>query len=222
MRPKAELSRISRMRILPKRIFGALLWSMAPSRECWAIEKNLVEGYSVMIHLYTGDGKGKTTAAVGLCIRAAGWDRQVCFAQFMKGNDTGELHVLGKLPGITILRSDKNFGFYHAMSESDKEALTAVHNRILEKILELLEGGSCHMAILDEITYPVKWGLLDRDKLNRILAFGRPGAMKEAELVLTGRDAEGFLIDAADYITEMKCVRHPYEKGIGARKGIEF
>jgi len=187
-----------------------------------AMEESCAEDYSVMIHLYTGDGKGKTTAAVGICIRDAGWDRQVCFAQFMKGNDTGELHVLEKLPGIIILRSDKNFGFYHSMSESDKEALTAVHNRILERILELLESGSCHMVVLDEITYPVKWGLLDRDKLERILAYGRPEVRKEAELVLTGRNAEGFLTDAADYITEMKGVRHPYDKGIEARRGIEF
>ena len=73
-----------------------------------------------MIHLYTGDGKGKTSAAIGLCIRAAGWERRICFAQFMKGNDTGELRVLERLPEVTILRSQKNFGFYHAMSENDK------------------------------------------------------------------------------------------------------
>ena len=61
-----------------------------------------------MIHLYTGNGKGKTTAAIGLCIRALGWNMQVCFAQFMKGNDTGELHILKNLPGVSILRSEKN------------------------------------------------------------------------------------------------------------------
>ncbi len=175
-----------------------------------------------MIHLYTGDGKGKTTAAVGLCMRAAGWDRQVCFAQFMKGNDSGELHILKKLENITVLRSERNYGFYHSMSESDKKAVLAVHNRILEGILELLENESCHIVILDEVTYPVKWNLLDREKLERILGFGRPGAGQEIEIVLTGRNAEDFLIDASDYVTEMKCVRHPYEQGIGAREGIEF
>ncbi len=175
-----------------------------------------------MIHLYTGNGKGKTTAAIGLGIRAAGWSLQVCFAQFMKGNDTGELHVLNNLPGITILRSEKNFGFYSSMSESDKEELTEIHNRILDRILESVESGSCHMVILDEITYPVHWGLLDMEKLKRLLAFGKQGADQEIELVLTGRNAEDFLSNTADYLTEMKCVRHPYEGGIGARKGIEF
>ncbi len=175
-----------------------------------------------MIHLYTGNGKGKTTAAIGLGIRAAGWSLQVCFAQFMKGNDTGELHVLNNLPGITILRSEKHFGFYSSMSESDKEELTEIHNRILDRILESVENGSCHMVILDEITYPVHWGLLDMEKLKRLLAFGKQGADQEIELVLTGRNAEDFLSNMADYVTEMKCVRHPYEGGMGARKGIEF
>ncbi len=175
-----------------------------------------------MIHLYTGNGKGKTTAAIGLGIRAAGWSLQVCFAQFMKGNDTGELHVLNNLPGITILRSEKDFGFYSSMSESDKEELTEIHNRILDRILESVESGSCHMVILDEITYPVHWGLLDMEKLRRLLAFGKQGADQEIELVLTGRNAEDFLSNMADYLTEMECVRHPYEGGMKARKGIEF
>lgn len=175
-----------------------------------------------MIHLYTGNGKGKTTAAIGLGIRAAGWDQQVCFAQFMKGNDTGELHVLKNLPEVTILRSEKNFGFYGSMSEADREELTEIHDRILDRILELVESGNCQLVILDEITYPVDWGLLDMGKLKRLLAFGQQGAKRETEIVLTGRNARDFLRDTADYVTEMKCMRHPYEKGIKARKGIEF
>lgn len=78
------------------------------------------------------------------------------------------------------------------------------------------------MIILDEVTYPVKWGLLDLEKLRRLLEFGKAGEEQEAEIVLTGRDAGDFLVSAADYITEMKCVRHPYEKGITARRGIEY
>lgn len=175
-----------------------------------------------MIHLYTGNGKGKTTAAIGLCIRTVGWDRQVCFAQFMKGNDTGELHVLQSLPEVTILRSEKNFGFYSSMSDSDKEELTEIHNCILDRILELVESGNCQLVILDEITYPVNWGLLDMEKLKQLLAFGKQEADRETEIVLTGRSAQDLLVDMADYITDMGCVRHPYEKGTRARKGIEF
>ncbi len=175
-----------------------------------------------MIHLYTGNGKGKTTAAIGLCVRAAGWNQQVCFAQFMKGNDTGELHILENLPGITIFRSEKNFGFYHSMSELDKEELAEIHNRVLDRILKFVESGNCRLVILDEITYPVNWGLLDMEKLNRLLALGQQGTDKETEIVLTGRGAQDFMRDIADYVTEMECMRHPYEKGIAARKGIEF
>lgn len=169
-----------------------------------------------MIHLYTGEGKGKTTAAVGLCVRAAGRGFPVCFAQFMKGNDTGEVAALKCLPGVTILRSDREFGFYHTLSAEDKAALTRIHNEILDRLCEL--AGSCRLIVLDEVTYPVNWGLLDREKLKRLLALGKTG---ELDLVLTGRDAADFLKAAADYLTEMVCVRHPYEKGLPAREGIE-
>lgn len=175
-----------------------------------------------MIHLYTGEGKGKTTAAIGLCVRAAGRGLTVCFSQFMKGNDTGELYVLKDLPGVEILRSHKDFGFYSSMSESDKEELTRIHDRILDSLIERASGASCDLIVLDELTYPVKWGLLDRKKLEHLLSMGKTGASRETELVITGRDAADLLWDAADYITRMECERHPYEKGIAARRGIEF
>ncbi|MCM1191080.1 MAG: cob(I)yrinic acid a,c-diamide adenosyltransferase [Butyrivibrio sp.] len=175
-----------------------------------------------MIHLYTGEGKGKTTAAIGLCIRAAGRGFSVGFSQFMKGNDTGELSVLGSLQKVEILRSHRNYGFYSSMSDADKEELAGIHNGILDRLLEGAGKGAYQMIILDELTYPVKWGLLNQDKLRQLLAFGKQGAAGETELVITGREASEELRDAADYITEMKCVRHPYKKGISARRGIEF
>ena len=175
-----------------------------------------------MVHLYTGEGKGKTSAAIGLCIRAVGWNRRICFAQFMKGNDTGEVSVLESLPAVTVLRSRKNFGFYHSMSGGDKAELTDIHNEILDRLLEIAESGKCDMIILDEVTYPVKWNLLDMEKLQRLLEMGKGEAAGKLELVLTGRGAEDVLSDAADYITEMACVRHPFEKGVKARKGVEF
>lgn len=175
-----------------------------------------------MIHLYTGNGKGKTSAAVGLCIRASGWGQPVCFAQFMKGNETGELHVLEKLSNVTILRSKKDFGFYHSMCQADQAELTEIHNDILDKLLSLAKIEKYKMIVMDEITYPVKWELLDIKKLKQVLAMGKNRGPGETELVLTGRGADKILIDAADYVTEMTSVRHPYEKGIKARKGIEF
>ena len=138
-----------------------------------------------LIHLYTGEGKGKTTAAMGLALRAAGAGKKVLILQFMKGRDTGELHSIAHIPAIRILRSEKDFGFFSSMSQVDKEALTKIHNRLLDEAVRQVSAG-------------------------------------EAELVCTGRDAADFIVDAADYITEMRCIRHPFEKGIPARRGVEF
>lgn len=174
-----------------------------------------------MIHLYTGEGKGKTTAAIGLAVRGAGSGLKVLFTQFMKGNDSGELHVLEKVAGITICRSRREFGFYRTLTQEDKKELAAEHDRILDEILRSVESGGCDMVIMDEITYPVNWKLLDPEKLRGILKAGR-GEEGRVEVVLTGRDPAVLLMDDADYVTEMKALRHPYQKGIAARKGIEY
>lgn len=169
-----------------------------------------------MIHLYIGEGKGKTTAAIGLAVRAAGGGMKVLFSQFMKGNDTGELHSLEKIPNIQILRSEKQYGFYKNLSESEKKELTAVHNQMMDKLLEAAYGGYAQMIILDEITYPVAWNLVDAEKLKTLLQ------NKRIECVLTGRNPAEFMLDCADYITEMRKIRHPYERGVKARMGVEY
>ncbi|MBR1853268.1 MAG: cob(I)yrinic acid a,c-diamide adenosyltransferase [Lachnospiraceae bacterium] len=169
-----------------------------------------------MVHLYTGEGKGKTTAAVGLAVRAAGHDIPVLFAQFMKGNDTGEIHVLKELRQVRILRSDRDFGFYKQMSDADKQQLTEIHDWILGELLEAVQSKQCGMVILDEVTYPVTWGLLDQTRLKKLLE------AEDVEIVLTGRNPAPFLEEAADYITEMHCVRHPFERGVTARRGVEY
>ena len=171
-----------------------------------------------LIHLYTGEGKGKTTAAMGLALRAAGSGKKVLIVQFMKGRDTGELHSLARIPEIRLLRSEKDFGFFSSMTLEQKEELTEIHNRILEEAILQAQEGKADVLVMDEVTYPVNWGLLDGGRLKDFLLH-KPEAV---EVVCTGRDAPAFLTDAADYITEMRCVRHPYQKGIMARKGIEF
>ena len=92
-----------------------------------------------MIQLYCGDGKGKTTAALGQLIRMNGWGEKTVFCQFMKGNDTGELHSLENIKGVRILRSEKDFGFYKSMTEKERLELTGIHNRLLEELLMLQE-----------------------------------------------------------------------------------
>ena len=169
-----------------------------------------------MIHLYTGDGKGKTTAAAGLAVRAAGNGMKVIFAQFMKGNDTGEIVSLNQLENITVVRCDKNYGFFRNMSEDEKHQLTECHNKMLDEILAVTDAGEVNMIVLDEITHAMKYNLVDEGKIIKLLEFS------DLELVITGREPKDRIIEKADYITEMTKIKHPFERGIKARKGIEF
>lgn len=199
-----------------------------------------------MIQLYTGDGKGKTTAAVGQAVRAAGSGYRVIFCQFMKGGETGELEVLKELPQVEIYRCEREFPFFNAMTDRDKEEITEIHNEIIRNIIRRLDGlnntgnistnGSGAvglMVVLDEITYPLNWGLIDvslfKDLVGKMKALynGRSGdsgeeSLSRIELVLTGREPDRFILENADYITEMKKLRHPFDCGIQARKGIEY
>lgn len=199
-----------------------------------------------MIQLYTGDGKGKTTAAVGQAVRAAGSGYRVMFCQFMKGGETGELEVLKELSQVEIYRCEREFPFFNAMTDRDKEEITEIHNAIIRNIIRRLDGlnntgnisvnGSGAvglMVVLDEITYPLNWGLIDvslfKDLVGKVKALynGRSGdsgeeSLSRIELVLTGRDPDRFILENADYITEMKKLRHPFDWGIQARKGIEY
>lgn len=171
-----------------------------------------------LLHVYYGEGKGKTTAAVGLAVRAAGAGNQVIFSQFMKGGPTAELQILGELQQVRILRSARAFPFFGQMTEPQKQELTEIHNRLIRQMLQALRENSCQMLVLDEVTYPVSWGLLDITLLQELLDLAR----NRAEVVCTGRNPAQWLLEQADYITEMRAVRHPYERGIQARKGIEW
>jgi len=171
-----------------------------------------------MIEIYCGDGKGKTTAAIGLAIRAAGNDMNVHFVQFMKGAPTSELHILETIPNLTIQRCDKNYGFTFQMNDEEKASLTQCHNAMLSDVMNIIYHGKIQLLILDEFFSAYNCNLLDRELANR-LVFGIPD---KTELVLTGRDPEQKFLDAADYVSEIKAVRHPYSKGISARAGIEY
>ncbi|MCD7825716.1 MAG: cob(I)yrinic acid a,c-diamide adenosyltransferase [Clostridiaceae bacterium] len=170
------------------------------------------------MHVYCGDGKGKTTAAAGLSVRAAGRGKKVLFVQFMKGRQSGELFSFQELQGITVLRGAEQFPFYHKMNERQKEQMTQIHNGLLAQIEQALDAGECDLLVLDEVTYPYKWRLLDCERLCSLLVRAR----ECAEIVCTGRDPADLFLEQADYITQMKCIRHPYQKGITAREGIEY
>jgi len=172
-----------------------------------------------LIHLYHGDGKGKTTAAVGLCIRAAGHGKRVLFSQFMKDGSSGEIALLKKIPGIRTLYGSVPKGFYSKMDDEQKRIFATEQERLLEQVIEeidrMRDGG---LVVLDEITYAYNWELIRRERLEDLLIHKPEGI----ELVMTGRNPDDFLTGKADYVTEMKCEKHPYERGICARGGIEF
>jgi len=171
-----------------------------------------------MIHVYQGDGKGKTTASVGLAVRAAGNKKRVIFSQFLKGNPTGEIEILKRLPNITVIRNEKDMGFVSQMNEEEKQEVAKLHNQTLEKIQKLLLEEPVDLLILDELTYPYAWNLIDKKKVEDLI-LQKPDTL---ELVITGRKPDRFFLEHADYITNMQCERHPYQKGIGAREGIEY
>ena len=168
-----------------------------------------------LVQVYTGNGKGKTTAALGLALRALGNGLSVAMLQFMKPDQGSGEYVMSKklenftlLPcGLACLVDPKN------ITDGDKKAAKDA----LRILKELLYSGKYDLFIIDEINVAMGWGLVDVNEVIKILK-ERP---ENIEVVLTGRYAPSEIIEFADLVTEMRMVKHPYEKGIGPRKGIE-
>ena len=169
-----------------------------------------------LIHIYCGDGKGKTTASMGLAVRAAGM--RVHIVQLLKGSKTAELESLALIPNIRVTRPDRNYGFTFSMTDEDKAAITKCHNALLEEALREMKNDEIDMLVIDEFCAGYNCGLVDKALADEIVLH-KP---EKCELVLTGRDPEQKYVDAADYVSEIRAVKHPYEKGIDARRGIEF
>ena len=167
-----------------------------------------------MIHIYSGDGKGKTTAAMGLSIRAAGRDRKVVIVQFLKGKDTGELYSIGLIPNITVIRNSEAKGFFHTSSPEVRQKITEENNENLKTALAL----PYDLIVLDEVCSAYALEAIDRKAVDDLLRNLNP----EKELVLTGRNPPQHFCDAADYISEINKVKHPFDRGIQAREGIEY
>lgn len=166
-----------------------------------------------LIHLYWGDGKGKTTAAMGLALRALGAGERVVIVQFLKGAATGEIPLLGRL-GAKIYRGKAGQKFVFQMDEAEKAETRRLQTENLQAALAQPAG----LLVLDEACAACGLDMVD-GALLRQAVLQKPAAQ---ELVLTGRDPADWMRAAADYDTEMRCHRHPYERGIGARKGVEF
>lgn len=172
-----------------------------------------------LIQIYTGDGKGKTTAAIGQGIRAMGRGNRVIMIQFLKSSDTGELVVLKKLePHFRLFRFEKERGFIWTLSSAEIEELKGEVGKAFRFAGDALANGECELLILDEIMAAIGNHLLTVDEVVRLLK-NKPG---EVEIILTGRNAPQEIIEIADYVSEIACVKHPYHKGIAAREGIEY
>ncbi|MGA8180951.1 MAG: cob(I)yrinic acid a,c-diamide adenosyltransferase [Desulfobacterales bacterium] len=170
-----------------------------------------MKGY---IQVYTGDGKGKTTAALGLAIRAAGAGLKVYIAQFIKMGEYSEIKALERFKDlITVEQFGKGRFIKGAPSDSDIEAAQTG----IRKVKKVLSSGQHHVVILEEANVAVKLGLLAVEDLLEIMA-DKPDNI---ELVVTGRGAEAQVIEKADLVTEMKEVKHYFQKGVAARTGIE-
>ena len=172
-----------------------------------------------LIHVYFGDGKGKTTAALGLALRAAGCGKKVVVVQFLKDWKCGELNSLAHLENVTVIRG-KPFGgkFVNDMSDDEKAAAKASQDESLRKALDIQNNGQCDLLVLDEAIDAYILGLLDAAMIEELIN-NKPDSL---ELVITGHKPDSWMLDSADYVTEMIKRKHPYDEGICARKGIEF
>lgn len=176
------------------------------------MKKNWTRG---LVHLYTGDGKGKTTASIGLAIRALGAGLRVTFAQFMKGGESSELEVLTR-EGARLVRIDCSKKFVFAMNEPKRKSYSEVQSRIFTNAMIL--ANDTDVLVLDEIISAIDTDMVDLDSVVDFLK-SKPEGL---EVIMTGRNAPREIIENTDYLSCVQCIRHPYEAGVVARTGIEY
>ncbi|MBE7029461.1 MAG: cob(I)yrinic acid a,c-diamide adenosyltransferase [Ruminococcaceae bacterium] len=166
-----------------------------------------------MIHIYHGDGKGKTTASVGIAIRALGADKKVVFSQFLKSDSSCEIKVLDKLLDVKICKN--KHGFFPQLNDKEKAEVIKEQN----DLFSILEDTTClDLLIMDEILDAVYLNIIDEKKLIDFLIKKR----ETTEIILTGRNPSDDILNLADYITYFKKEKHPFDSGTGARLGIEY
>lgn len=173
-------------------------------------------GTKGLIHVYTGKGKGKTTAAFGLAVRACGHGAKIAIVQFMKGSCVyGELEGVKHLPGLTLIHTGRDVCIFRG-EESEEDYAEAARGIGLAE--EFITSGDYDLVVLDEINVASDMGLVDSNKVVDILRRKSP----RTEVVLTGRNAPQDYIEMADYVTEMREIKHPFRKGLDGRVGTEY
>lgn len=171
---------------------------------------------SGLIHIYCGDGKGKTTAALGLALRCAGSGRKVLLLQFFKDGKSSEFAALERVPGIRAVPQTRSFGFSWTLGEEERREARAYYSGLLEDSFARAEGFD--LLVLDEAMSACTTGMIDEARLLELLE-RKPAGL---EVVMTGRNPGEALLERADYVTEMKLVKHPFQQGVPAREGIEY
>lgn len=169
-----------------------------------------------LIHIYFGDGKGKTTASIGIAVRAAGKNLKVLFAQFLKGKNSGERNILANLQNVSLSEVPSEINFCINMSDEEKNSAKIFYKNLFKEIVK-----NClkyDLIILDEILGTIECGFI---KENEVLNFLKTKP-ENLEVVLTGRCASKRLLSLANYASEIKKIKHPFDSSIPAREGIEF
>ena len=169
-----------------------------------------------LIHVYTGDGKGKTTAALGLALRAAGHGWRTYFGQFLKGQEYGELETAKRLSGLLTIEQYGKPSVIHEKKATPEDVRLAQEG--LARACQAMLSGQYNIVVLDEINVALYFDLLTIEDVLSVID-QKPGGV---ELVLTGRRVPDAILARADYVTVMQEAKHPYQQGIVARKGIEF
>lgn len=169
-----------------------------------------------MIHIYCGDGKGKTTAAMGLAARMAGRGKNVLIGQFFKDGSSGEIQALKILPGIQTLHCHTVPGLFARMTEEQRAKAKLDYTEYLGVLLE--KGREADLLVLDEAISALNRGIIPEEPLLSYLQ----AQGQTQEIVLTGRNPKAELLAQADYVTEMVKRKHPFDRGVKARRGVEF
>lgn len=170
------------------------------------------------IHIYCGDGKGKSTAAMGLALRAAGSGEKVLVTQFLKDGTSSELKILREISGVRVLTCDKKFGFFWNMTEKEKVQAKNAYEELFEKAVQTVRQENIFLLVMDEFIAAYNHGMIDQKKA---LAFLKEKP-ENLEVVLTGRDPAPELVELADYVSEIHKKKHPFDQGLPARRGIEL
>jgi len=176
-------------------------------------------GKDGLVIVYSGNGKGKTTAALGMALRAVGHNYKICMIQFIKGSwHYGEIDSSKRLePEFELIAIGK--GFVGILDDKySKEEHKKIANEAIKISKEKIQSGKYNIVILDEVNYAINLGLIDVDVVLDLIKLKPP----ELNLVLTGNHVKTKIIEVADLVTEMKQVKHPFQLGIKAKKGIDF